>query len=116
FEPGPRGEMIMACPLDWEGLASVVWTPRSELANVRVRVWTPQEEFIAHEPGDSPAREITLELKHHQAVRWLMCRLDLPPLVAQEMVTIRGARPGDVEALGHAIPFAPWEYQGIDHI
>jgi GNAT superfamily N-acetyltransferase len=116
FIPKPRGDMIMACPLDWERLASVVWAPQSELANVRVRVWTPQEEFIAHEPGDEHAREITLELKHHQAVRWLMCRLDLPPLVAQEIVTVRGARAGDVEALGRAIPFTPWEYQGIDHI
>ncbi|MFW6438050.1 MAG: GNAT family N-acetyltransferase [Armatimonadota bacterium] len=116
FVPQPRGDMIMACPLDLKRLAKVVWAPQSELADVRVRVWTPDEEFVAHEPGAAPAREITLEMKHHQAVRWLMCRLDLAPLVAQEIVTIRGARPGDVEALSRAIPFAPWEYQGIDHI
>jgi GNAT superfamily N-acetyltransferase len=116
FVPQPRGEMIMACPLDWERLASIVWAPQSELSEVRVRVWTPEEEFIAHEPGGEPAREITLEMKHHQVVRWLMCRLDLPSLVAQEIVTIHGARPGDVEALARAIPFARWEYQGIDHI
>ena len=116
FAPQARGNMIMACPLDWERLASIVWTPQSELADVRVRVWTPNEEFVAHEPGGQPSREITLELKHHQAVRWLMCRLDLAPLVEQEIVTVRGARPGDVPALSRAIPFAPWEYQGIDHI
>jgi len=116
FAPHPRGDMIMACPLDWERLASIVWAPQSELSDVRVRVWTPTEEFVAHDPGSSPAREITLEMKHHQAVRWLMCRLELAPLVSQEIITIRGARPGDVRALGHAIPFSPWEYQGIDHI
>ncbi|MFW5866971.1 MAG: GNAT family N-acetyltransferase [Armatimonadota bacterium] len=116
FAPQPRGDMIMACPLDPERLANAVWAPRSELSQVRVRVWTPQEEFVAHDPGGTPAREITLEMKHHQAVRWLMCRLDLAPLVAQEIVTIRGARPGDVEALSRAIPFTAWEYQGIDHI
>ena len=116
FSPQPRGEMIMACPLDWERLAKIVWTPQSELADVLVRVWMPHEEFIAHRPVGEPAREITVELKHHQAVRWLMCRLDLPPLVAQEIVTVHGARPGDVEALGRAIPFARWEYQDIDHI
>lgn len=116
FRPQPRGNMIMACPLDWERLASIVWAPQSALSNVRVRVWTPQEEFVAHEPGRGPAREITVEMKHHQAVRWLMCRLDLRPLVAQEIVTVHGARPGDVDALSRAIPFARWEYQGIDHI
>lgn len=116
FQPQPRGNMIMACPLDWERLASIVWVPQSQLADVRVRVWTPREEFVAHEPGGEAEREITLELKHHQAVRWLMCRLDLTPLVAQEIVTVRGARPGDLHALSRAIPFAPWEYQGIDHI
>ncbi|MFO8082187.1 MAG: GNAT family N-acetyltransferase [Armatimonadota bacterium] len=116
FTAQPRGDMIMGCPLDWERLASAIWAPQSELANVRVRVWTPQEEFIAQEPGGEASREITLELKHHQAVRWLMCRLDLPPLVEQEIVTVRGARAGDVEALSRAIPFAAWEYQGIDHI
>ncbi|MGI5818004.1 MAG: GNAT family N-acetyltransferase [Armatimonadota bacterium] len=116
FVPGPRGEMIMACPIAPERLAAAVWTPQSALAEVRVRVWTPKEEFVVHEPRGGPAREITVEMKHHQAVRWLMCRLDLGPLVAQEIVTVRGARAGDVEALGRAIPFAPWEYQGIDHI
>lgn len=116
FSPGERGEMIMACPLDWERLAGIVWEPQSELATVRVRVWTPQEEFVAHAPAEEPSREIVVEMKHHQAVRWLMCRLDLAPLVAQEIVTVRGARPGDVEALRRAIPFAPWEYQQIDHI
>jgi GNAT superfamily N-acetyltransferase len=116
FAPQPRGDMIMACPLDWERLANIVWRPQSELANVRVRVWTPEEEFVAHEPGGESTREITVEIKHHQAVRWLMCRLDLAPLVEQEIVTVRGARPGDVAALGRAIPFAPWEYQAIDHI
>lgn len=116
FEPQARGEMIMACPLDWERLANLVWTPQSELANVRVRVWTPREEFVAHAPSGESAREITVEMKHHQAVRWLMCRLDLEPLVTQEIVTVRGARPGDIEALSRAIPFAPWEYQSIDHI
>lgn len=116
FAPQPRGDMIMACPLDWERLASIVWAPQSELSDVRVRVWTPHEEFVAHEPGGEPSREITVEMKHHQAVRWLMCRLVLAPLVAQEIITVRGARPGDVEALERAIPFARWEYQGIDHI
>ncbi len=116
FQPQPRGDMIMACPLDWERLAPIVWVPQSELADVRVRVWTPDEEFIAHEPGGTSSREITLEMKHHQAVRWLMCRLDLAPLIAQEIVTIRGERAGDVEALSRAIPFASWEYQAIDHI
>lgn len=116
FHPRPRGNMIMACPLDWRRLANLVWEPQSELADVRVLVWTPQEEFVAHEPGGEPAREITVEMKHHQAVRWLMSRLDLVPLVAQEIVTVHGARPGDVEALGRAIRFAAWEYQGIDHI
>ena len=116
FEPEARGEMIMACPLDRERLANLVWTPQSELSDVRVRVWTPEEEFVAHEPGGDADREITVELKHHQAVRWLMCRLRLAPLVEQEIVTVRGARPGDVEALDRAVAFAPWEYQGIDHI
>ncbi len=116
FRPQPRGNMIMACPLDWERLANIVWAPQSELSGVRVRVWTPQEEFVAHEPGGEPSREITVEMKHHQAVRWLMCRLDLAPLVAQEIVTIRGARAGDAEALSRAIPSTAWEYQGIDHI
>ncbi len=116
FRPQPRGNMIMACPLDWERLANIVWAPQGELSGVRVRVWTPQEEFVAHEPGGVPSREITVELKHYQAVRWLMCRLDLRPLVAQEIATVRGARPGDVEALSRAIPFTPWEYQRIDHI
>lgn len=116
FRPQPRGNMIMACPLDWERLANIVWAPQSELGTVRVRVWTPQEEFVAHEPGGEPSREVTVEMKHHQAVRWLMCRLDLAPLVEQEIVTIRGARAGDAEALSRAVPFTAWEYQGIDHI
>ena len=116
FAPQRRGEMIMACPLDWRRLARIVWTPQSELADVRVRVWTARDDFVVHEPGGEPSREITAELKHHQAVRWLMCRLDLAPLVAQEIVTVHGARPGDIEALSRAIPFASWEYQGIDHI
>lgn len=116
FTPEPRGDMIMADPLDAERLANLTWAPQAELADVLVRVWTPEEEVVVHRPGGEPAREVTLEMKHEQAVRWLMSRLDLRAAVRTETVTCRGARPGDVEALSRAIPFTPWEYQAIDHI
>ncbi len=55
-------------------------------------------------------------MKHDQAVRWLLSRLDLRAEFEREMLTCHGALRGDVDALGRAIPFTPWEYQGIDHI
>ncbi|MEA3247334.1 MAG: GNAT family N-acetyltransferase, partial [Gemmatimonadota bacterium] len=116
FIPQPRGEMIMADPLDPERLANLTWAPQAELADVLVRVWTPEEEAVVHRPGGEPTREMTLEMKHGEAVRWLMSRLDLRGAVRSETVTCRGVRPGDVEALSRAIPFTPWEYQVIDHI
>ncbi|MGD9495366.1 MAG: N-acetyltransferase family protein [Armatimonadota bacterium] len=116
FAPRPRGDMIMATPLDWEALAAIVWVPQPELAEVQVELWTPDEEATIHRPAGMPARTITVECKHEQAVRWLLSRLDLPAECARERLTCCSTRPGDVEALGRAIPFAPWEYQGIDHI
>ncbi len=116
FTPQPRGNMIMGTPLDWERLAALVWVPQPELADVRVELWTPEEEAIIHRPAGAPARIITVECKHEQAVRWLMSRLDLPAAYRGELLTCRGARAADIEALGRAIPFTPWEYQGIDHI
>jgi len=116
FTPQPRGNMIMGTPLDPEALAAVVWVPQPELAEVQVELWTPDEEATIHRPAGAPARTITVECKHEQAVRWLMSRLDLAAAYQGELLTCRGARPGDIEALGRAIPFTPWEYQGIDHI
>jgi len=116
FTPQPRGNMIMGTPLEWEALAALVWVPQPELADVQVELWTPDEEATVHRPEGAPARTITVECKHEQAVRWLMSRLELPAAYRGELLTCRGALPGDLEALGRAIPFTPWEYQGIDHI
>ena len=116
FTPRPRGNMIMGTPLDWEALAALVWVPQPELTEVQVELWTPDEEAVIHRPAGAPERAITIECKHEQAVRWLMSRLDLPAAYGSELLTCRGAQPGDIEALGRAIPFTPWEYQGIDHI
>ncbi|MEA3402689.1 MAG: GNAT family N-acetyltransferase [Armatimonadota bacterium] len=115
FEPGARGDMIMATPLDWTGLAEIVWAPQPELQGVRVELWTPQEEAVMHDPP-SASRTLTVEMKHHQAARWLLSRLDLRAGVEGETVTLLGARPGDAGALARAIPFTAWEYQAIDHI
>jgi predicted N-acetyltransferase YhbS len=116
FEPAPRGSMIMATPVDWEALAARVWQPQRELADVQVDIWTPDEELTVHRPEGEPDRTITLEMKHDQAVRWLLSRLDLPGAADREMLTCRGATPEDLGALGRAIPFCAWEVQTIDHI
>jgi len=116
FAPQPRGNMIMATPLDRGRVARATWLPQPGLADARVEVWMPREEFVAHEPNHGPSRTITLEMKHEQAARWLLSRLDLGAALEREMVTCRGARPGDREALARAIPWTPWEVQGIDHI
>lgn len=116
FEPQPRGEMIMASPLDLRAGARKTWIPQPELADVRVRLWTPRDEAIVHEPEGRVARTLTVELKHAQAVRWLLSRFDLESAVGREEATVLGARSGDLAALGRALPFARWEYQAIDHI
>jgi len=116
FEPRPRGDMIMATPLDWEALAAIVWLPQSALADVQVDLWTPDEEATIHRLDGAPRRVATLEMKHEQAVRYLLSRLDLRAEFEREMLTCRGALRSDIDALSRAIPFTPWEYQGIDHI
>lgn len=115
FEAQPRGNMIMALPLDWGALARIVWVPQPELEAVHVQLWTPEEHAVIQQV-DRPRRTVTVEMKHDQAVRWLLSRLDLRAEFEREMLTCHGALRGDVDALGRAIPFAPWEYQGIDHI
>lgn len=115
FAPQPRGNMIMALPLDWEALARIVWVPQPELADVHVQLWTPDEHAVIQRV-EHPRRTVTVEMKHEQAVRWLLSRLDLCAEYEREMLTCHGALRGDLDALGRAIPFTPWEYQGIDHI
>lgn len=115
FAPQPRGNMIMALPLDWEALARIGWRPQPELAEVRVQLWTPDEEAVI-QPVERPRRTVTVEMKHEQAVRWLLCRLDLRAEYERERLTCHGALRADIDALSRALPYAPWEYQGIDHI
>ncbi len=116
FVPQPRGNMLMATPLDWEALAAIVWRPQSELADVQVDLWTPDEEATIHRPDGAPKRVVTLEMKHEQAVRYLLSRLDLRAEFEREMLTCRGALRSDIDALSRAIPFTRWEDQGSDHI
>jgi len=116
FVGAPRGAMIMVTPVDWEGLAAQVWQPQPQLEQVRVDLWTAEEEVTVHRPEGRVERTLVLEMKHHQAVRWLVSRLDLGAAVRQETVSCLGAGPEDLAALARAIPFNAWAVQTIDHI
>ncbi len=116
FTGSPRGEMIMGTPLDWHAMAQRVWWRQPALDDVQVNIATPERDLTIHEPTDTPARTLTLEMKHHQASRYLFSRLDLPAQIRSEMVTCHNATKADIEALGRALPFAPWEIRDIEHI
>jgi len=116
FQPGPRGSMIMATPVDWEALAARVWQPGRGLERVQVNIWTPDEEVTIHQPEGKPERTITLEMKHEQAVRLMLSRLDLEDAVAAELVTCLGASVADIAALGECLSYTPWAVQSIDHL
>jgi predicted N-acetyltransferase YhbS len=116
FQPSPRGSMIMATPVDWEALAAKVWQAHPQLADVEVKLWTPDEEVTIQQRDGKAERIITLEMKHEQAVRMMLSRLDLEDAVATELVTCMGASVADIAALSECLPYTPWEAQSVDHL
>jgi len=127
FEPSPRADdpmMIMAYPLDPEGLTSAVWrdSPRPRGGEspatdaLDVMAWTPQREVYLHRAKGPNGRRIVLEMKEHSLARLLFSRLDLLAAVRQETVTAIGASPADLEAVAQALPFTPWVYHYLDQI
>jgi len=116
FVGSPRGSMIMGTPLDWEAMAQRVWWSQPTLEGVQVDLFTPEGDVTLCRRGTRPLRTLTLEMKHHQAARYLFSRLDLQAAVDREMVTCLGGSRGDIAALGRAIPFTPWEIRDFEHI
>lgn len=115
WPPRQGASMIMAHVLDIESAARKVWRPVPALHDVEVRVWTPLREGVLHQP-DRPARTLTIELKEPMLSRLLLRRLDLAAAVAEERITLCGARPGDPDALARALPPCPWVYHQIDYL
>lgn len=116
FEGAPRGSMIMGVPLDWEAMARRVWWEQPALQGVQVNIFTPERDLTIRAPAGEVVRTLTLEMKHHQAVRYLFSRLDLQACVDSEMVTCLGATREDIAALSRAIPFTRWEIRDFEHI
>ncbi len=113
--PRERASMVMAHVLDVEATGAKVWRHVPELRGVEVRVWTPLREGILHR-AHAPERTLTVELKEHMLSRLLLRRLDVALAVAEERITLCGARPGDVDALARALPPCPWVYHHIDYL
>ena len=113
--PREHAMMIMIHVLDVESAARKVWRDVPALGDAEVRVWTPLREGILHRP-ERPARTLTLELKEHMLSRLLMRRLNVAAAVAEERITLCGARPGDAEALAEALAPCPWVYHQIDYL
>ena len=113
--PREHAMMIMIHVVDPESTGRKVWRRVPALADVEVRVWTPEREGAIHAPA-APTRTLTLELKEHMLSRLLVRRLDVAAAVAEERITVCGARPGDAEALAQALAPCPWVYHQIDYL
>jgi predicted N-acetyltransferase YhbS len=119
FQPSPRADdpmMIMAYPLEPEGLTSAAWREGPATDALDVMAWTPQREVYLHRAKGPNGRRIVLEMKEHSLTRLLFSRLDLLAALRQETVTAVGAGPADLEAIAQALPFTPWVYHYLDQI
>jgi len=113
--PRERSSMTMVHVLDIGSAGRKVWRDVPELRDVEVRVWTPSREGVLHAPA-CPTRSVAFELKEPMLSRLLCRRLDVAAAVAEERITLCGARPGDAEALARALPPCPWVYHQIDYL
>ncbi len=116
FRGASRGEMIMGIPLDWQAMADRVWWRQPDLAGVRVDICTPDRDVTIRRPDGTPTRTLVLEMKRHQASRYMFSRLDLQAEWARDMLTCRDATAEDIALLGRAIPWSEWEPRDIEHI
>ncbi len=116
FQGTPRGEMIMGMPLDWQAMADRVWWRQPDLDEVEVGIRTPERDVTIHRPDGEPARTVVLEMKHHQASRYMFSRLNLQAEWNADMLTCRNATAGDITLLDRAIPWSEWEPRDIEHI
>lgn len=116
FRGTPRGEMIMGIPLDWQAMADRVWWRQPDLAGVQVDVRTPDRDVTIRRPDGEPTRTFILEMKHHQASRYMFSRLDLEAEWSRGMLTCRDATAEDITLLGRAIPWSEWEPRDFEHI
>ncbi len=116
FESTPRGEMIMGMPLDWQGMADRVWWAQPGLEGVEVGIRTPERDVTIRRPDGEATRSLVLEMKHHQASRYMFSRLNLRAEWAADMLTCRDGSAGDVALLDRAIPWSEWEPRDFEHI
>jgi GNAT superfamily N-acetyltransferase len=116
FRGTPRGEMIMGMPLDWQAMADRVWWRQPDLARAGVDISTPDRDVTIRRPDGAPTRTLILEMKHHQASRYMFSRLDLQAEWSRGMLTCRNATAEDITLLGRAIPWSEWEPRDIEHI
>jgi len=117
--PLPRSRssmMIMAKLFDPEALARKVWDSSVELREAEVIAWTPQREACLYRAPAPVNRRITLEMKDDILARMLVGRLDAAAAYQQDLITVTGAGPGDVDAIARALPFCPWVHHDIDYI
>ncbi len=116
FRGTPRGEMIMGMPLDWLAMADRVWWSQPDLTGVRVDISAPDRDVTIRRPDGQPTRALVLEMKHHQASRYMFSRLDLQAEWRAAMLTCRNATAEDITLLSRAIPWSEWEPRDIEHI
>ncbi|MBI3946351.1 MAG: GNAT family N-acetyltransferase [Armatimonadetes bacterium] len=115
MQPGPRNNIVMALPLDVEGIVHGAWKSRFD-PDLEVKVWTPRREFFLT-TSERPSRaSVLLEMKDDTLVKWVMGRLDLRARIREGSVTAVGANERIISALADALPFTPWVFHHLDYI
>ena len=115
MEPSPRANMVMALPLDIEGIVHGAWESKFDPA-LEIQVWTPERELYLTRSQASDRVPVLLEMKEEALVRWVMGRLDFRARVREGTITATGINDRIVDSLARTMPLTPWVYHHLDYI
>ncbi|WP_407267924.1 GNAT family N-acetyltransferase [Radiobacillus sp. PE A8.2] len=116
FESNQRGIQVMCKSFNSKALFQKLWKDDLVLPGVELKIWTPEQDFIALKSNqDSPNKQtVTLEMKESTLTKWLMGRIDFSSRVKEGTITVHNGNQNILDQLANAVPHYKWEYHQLD--
>lgn len=117
FEAKPRSMQVMSHSFDSPAVFEKLWQDQFDLPGVELSAWTPKQDFILVESKREPAetRKVTLEMKEHTLIQWLMGRIDFKARINEGTITVHNGNETIVDEITKALPYRKWEYHPLDY-